>query len=164
MPCVSAPAQLHRHHIEPVNDPSAFYACVARDVPMAERRSNPKAKAALKLEWDRLRKAGGTGCWDEKRVREYDDVVAEVRAQGRKAHFGTIFELCVEKNYDIPGASKFKGRVVYRGNDVKDEKGNVALFKDMASCPATLEGASICDANAFLPGRSSQQADAEQAY
>ena len=54
----------HREHIPLHHMP--VYACVARDVPPKERLSNPKAKASLDIEWERLRKAGKEGCWDEK--------------------------------------------------------------------------------------------------
>ena len=73
-------------------------------------------------------------------------------------------ELRVEKNYDIPDQAKFKGRLVFRGGDVKDENNNYAIFKDMASCPATLEASKTVDAYACAPNHAGQQADAQQAY
>ena len=42
-------------------------------------------------------------------------------------------ELCIEKNYDIPDQAKCKLRLVFRGDDVKDEAGQYAMFKDMSS-------------------------------
>ena len=44
-------------------------------------------------------------------------------------HVGRIFEICVEKGAELnkgdPGR-KFKGRVVYQGNNVKDENYDMA--------------------------------------
>ena len=40
---------------------------------------------------------------------------------------------------------KWKYRVVFRGNDVKDQNWEVALFQEMASTPTTLEAAKYCD-------------------
>ena len=79
-------------------------------------------------EWDALRKAG---CWDETRVREWADVADDARRKGTKTHVGRIFDICVEKGSELPPGDpnrKFKGRVVFQGNDVKDENYDYALF------------------------------------
>merc|ERR1711946_77381 len=90
--------------------------------------------------------------------------MAEARKAGKKMHFGKLMDLCVEKNHDIPSQAKFKVRVVYRGDCVKDEYGNAALFKDLSSCPATLEAAKVADLMSKLEGCSGEQSDATQAY
>ena len=54
-----------------------------------EREENPAAKAALELEWNKLRKVG---CWDESKVREKQSVIDEYRGKG-KCHFGRIFAI-----------------------------------------------------------------------
>ena len=132
---------------------------------MHERRKNPKAEASVQAEWDKLRNAGEKGCWGETAVREHSELMAEIDATpGRKVHFGAVMELCVEKNYDIPDQAKFKGRLVFRGDDVRDETGQHAIFKDMASCPATLEASKMVDAYSCVHGNAGQQADAQQAY
>ena len=141
------------------------YAAVARSVDRKEMVHNKKAQQAVQEEWDRLRSVGPLGCWDESRVRPKHDVMSEARREKRRAHFGQLMEICVEKNYDIPGKSKYKGRVVYRGDDVKDEFGSkVTVWQDLASCPATLEAAKVADMLSCTPGCSGQQADATQAY
>ena len=132
-----------------------------------ERLSNPLAMAALQSEWDRLRRAGPLGCWDENKVREYRQIRDKVRDTGRNAHFGRIFEICVEKNHELPlsnPARKFKGRVAYQGNNVKDAFGDAAFFQDLSSCPATMEAAKCADCFSLFPGNTGQQADATQAY
>ena len=101
---VTCLAQLHRQKIEDVQDPWSFYACVAREVPKAERRTNPAAVKALKAEWDKLRSAGEKGCWHESAVREYDELLAEIKAQKRKVHFGNVMELRGEElRHSRPG-------------------------------------------------------------
>ena len=57
-----------------------LFASVARLVSKDEIASNPKAKAALDKEWENLRTKG---VWDEKRVRECRDIVAEARRNGQ---------------------------------------------------------------------------------
>ena len=82
------------------------------------------------------------------------------------AHFGRIFAICVEKNSEFPEgdpARKFKGRVVFQGNNVRDQNWDAALFQELSSCPATLEAAKAADAYGLSTGKVTEQADAEQA-
>jgi hypothetical protein len=129
-----------------------FSALVARSVGMKEIATNKKALDAVLKEWDKLRKAG---CWDESLVREWDDVCREAKAKGKKAHVGRIFEICVERGSELPESDpgrKFKGRVVFQGNDVKDENWDVALFQELSSSPATMEAGNAADAYGLFEG------------
>ena len=120
MPVVESRGAPHREQ-----NPShsfAYYALTARDVKHAERAWNTQAQAALQKEWDRLRACKPHGCWDEVNPREYDDVTGEHRRNGTSAHFGRVFDICVEKNHHLPEGTagrKYKGRAVYQGNNVK---------------------------------------------
>ena len=139
-------------------------ACVARPVGKKEIQENPKAKAALQKEWDRLRQAG---CWDETKVRSWREVAAEARQKGETHHVGRIFAICVEKNAELAEdnpARKYKGRVVFQGNQVKDENWEVAMFQELSSSPATMEASKVADCFGIAPGHVVEQADAEQAY
>ncbi|CAE8637047.1 unnamed protein product, partial [Polarella glacialis] len=57
-----------------------------------------------------------------------------------------------------------KGRIVFLGNNVRDEDGQVALFGDLSSAPVAMEASRMCDAFGLLSGHAIEQADAEQAY
>ena len=141
-----------------------LFASVARLVSKDEIASNPKAKAALDKEWENLRTKGA---WDEKRVRECRDIVAEARRNGQTVHLGRIFEACYEKGSELPESDprrKFKGRTVFQGNNVRDENSDHALFNELGSSPASMEAAKLLDAFGSQPGFSEQQADAIQAY
>ena len=59
---------------------------------------------------------------------------------------------------------KFKGRVVFLGNNVKDQNWDYAVFQELSSCPATMEGTRSADCYGSIPGHNVMQADAEQAY
>mgnify|MGYP002176408590 FL=1 len=128
--------------------------------------SNPKAQAAVRLEWDRLRQKR---CWseDKEHVREWKDVAAEARRNGTTVHVGRLCCLCVEKGSELKADDprrKFKGRVVFLGNNVKDQNWDYAVFQELSSCPATMEGSRSADCYGCLPGHDVMQADAEQAY
>ena len=82
-------------------------------------------------------------------------------------HVGIIFEICVEKGSELDPSDpqrKYKGRVVFRGNDVRDQNNDWAIFNNMSSQPATMQAAKACMAYGLMPGNTIQQADAQQAY
>ena len=142
----------------------AIEACVARLVSKKERLENPDARASLAKEWNRLRKIN---TWNEDLVREWSDVAADARQSGTKVHVGRIFDICVERGSELQRgdpARKYKGRVVFQGNNVRDENWEVAMFQDLSSCPATMEAGKACDLYGSLEGHEIQQSDAELAY
>ena len=75
-----------------------------------------------------------------------------------------LFEICVEKGSELaPELRKYKGRVVFQGNAVKNQNWEAAMFEDLGSSPATMEAGKAEDVGT-LPGYDVQRADAEQAY
>ena len=168
MPCATARPSAHR---EKTSAHGLFNACVARPVKPAEVKTNPKARAAMQTEWERLRKVkrpdGTHGVWDEAAVQEWSAVRASARRIGKKINVGLVFGIVVEKNVELDPTDKrrkYKGRAVFQGNNVRDEYGNWAIFAELGSSPATMEAARAADAYGLLPGHAVQQSDAEQAY
>ena len=57
----------------------------------------------------------------------------------------------VEKNSELKETNpndpraKYKYRVVFRGNDVKDQNFDVALFQDIGSSTFTMDASRSCD-------------------
>ena len=87
----------------------------------------------------KLRKAG---VWRDEDVREWADVKEQARREGRDVHIGSLHELLVEKGSELPEGDekrKFKGRVVFLGDQVKDREGNYALFEELSSSPCSHE-------------------------
>ena len=139
-------------------------ALVARPVNKMEMLRTPAAEAAVAKEWERLRLAGA---WDESSVQELTDLKASAKRTGKRVHIGRIFELCHEKGSELPEGHpgrKFKGRVVFMGNQVRDEENNVAIFNELSSAPATMEAAKAADIYSLLPGHAGQTADGDMAY
>ena len=140
-----------------------FSALVARPVTKTERANN---KDALKAMTDEAGKLAKNGVWDLKSVLSLRD--AKARAGPKlKIHIARVFGLCVLKGSELQEGHpnrKFKGRYVLQGNDVRDEEGDVALFNELSSSPATLEAAKGVDAIGLQEGYGLEQADARQAY
>ena len=55
--------------------------------------------------------------------------ISEARNEERKVHFASSMDLCHLKNSELePKFQKYKGRVVLRGDIVKDDSGSYAVF------------------------------------
>ena len=142
-------------------------ACVARPVDRKERKWNEEAQSAVQAEWDKLRALPGGGAWDESQPRDLNKLLKEAKAHGRTLHWGHVFDICVEKNSELPKSNKlrkYKGRVVFAGNNVKNQNWEAAMFQDLSSCPPAMEAGRACIANGLLKGNAVQAADAVQAY
>ncbi len=103
--------------------------------------------------------------WNWDTLCEWDDVSSKARVDGSEIHFGFSFGIMVEKGseYSVGDVRRcFKHRVVFRGNDVKDQDWNVALFLEMASTPATLEASRFSDMYSLLdPSHSTEGRDVD---
>ena len=83
----------------------------------------------------------------------------------REAHVGRLFALCVEEHSELPiSKRKYKGRVVFQGNQVKDAEGVAAVFAELGTSASLMSASKILDAVTMLPGNAGEQSDAVQAY
>ena len=122
--CVLEQPQPHRERnpiIMPVGD-----ACVARSVGKAEIAREPKAQESLQKEWDKLRAAGPNGCWDESKVREWTRGRCGCQnlrqdCPDRDGSLRSVLKRTPSCLLESP-ARKYKGRVVFMGNQVRDQK------------------------------------------
>ena len=61
------------------------------------------------------------------------EVIAEARKVGKTAHFASLMDICHLKNAELePKFQKYKGRILFRGDIVKNDSGSdaVLLSKD----------------------------------
>ena len=79
MPCVRK-AKGHRKKIREIPLFPFGDAAVARPVSSKEIDAQPKAQEARQKEWNRLREGG---VWDESVIRDWKDVAAEARNEGK---------------------------------------------------------------------------------
>ena len=103
----------------------------------------PDAKAVVEKEWEKLEKIPA---WQLTKVRNKKEVVDEARNKGRKVHFASLMDLCLLKNSEVePQYQKYKGRVVHRGDIVKDDAGSYALFTEQGSSASQVTAAKVMD-------------------
>ena len=56
-------------------------------------------------------------------------MVDEVRTKGAKVHFASLMDISHLKNAELETKhQKYRGRVVFRGDTVKDDSGSYAVF------------------------------------
>ena len=74
-------------------------------------------------------------------------------------------DLCHLKNSELePQYQNYKGRLVLRGDIVKDDSGSYAVFTEQGSSASQMTAAKVMDIKSRLPGCSGQAADAVSAY
>ena len=99
------------------------------------------------------------------KVRNKIEVIAGARNEGRTVHSAALMDLCHLKNSELePQFQEYKGRVVLRGDIVKDDSGSYAVFIEQGSSAPQITAAKVMDVISRLPGCAGQAADAISAY
>ena len=63
-----------------------------------------------------------------------------------KVHFASLMDLCHQKNSELePQFHKYRGRVVLRGDTVKDDSGAYAVFTEQGSSASQMTAAKVMD-------------------
>ena len=113
----------------------------------------------------RMRKTQENTGWQLTKVRNNKEVIDEARNDGRKVHIASLMDLCHLKNSELETKiQKYKGRVVLRGDIVKDNSGSYAVFTEQGSSASQLTAAKIMDIISRLLGCAGQAADAVSAH
>ena len=139
-----------------------FWGMVHTPIDISKAMKIPDAKAAVEKEWHKLgveRRA-----WDVSTVRPMAEVQAEAIAQGRTVHFGSLRDLCQVKHSEIKGKSVDNGRIIFRGDIVRDESGFYAVFSEQGTSASHTAAAKFMDAIANFPVNEGEDADAVGAY
>ena len=91
-------------------------------------------------------------------------MIDEARTKGAKVHFASLMDICHLKNAELDAKhQKYKGRVVLRGDIVKDDSGSCAVFTEQGSSASQMTAAKVMDIISRLPGCAGQAADAVSA-
>ena len=116
----------------------------------------------LDKEWEKLEKISA---WNLTKVRSKKEVIDEARSADATVHFASLMDICHLKNAELEAEhQKYKGRVVLRGEIVKDDSGSYAVFTEQGSSASQMTAAKIMDIISRLPGCDGQAADAVSAY
>ena len=117
----------------------------------------PAAKAAVDKEW----KMEKISAWNSTEVTSKKEVIDEARTSGATVHFASLMDICHLKNAEMEAKhQKYKGRVVLRGDVVKDDSGSYAVFIEQSSSASQKTAAKVMDIKSRLPGCAGQATDA----
>ena len=134
-------------------------ALVHTPVPIGKAMKIPAARKAVHKEWESLMDQA----WDLSTVRPRQQVIAQTKH--KEVHFAVVMALCHQKHSERRDLeAQYKGRVVLRGDKVKDETGEFAVFSEMGTSASQLSATKSLDAIARLPGNTGQNSDAVKAY
>jgi len=163
----SIPKRPHQERIASTGYTSEeYFNLIHTPVPMNKAMQIPQARAAVQLEWDKL---VSKSAWILSSVRERADVMRDLKDH-EVAHFGSLMDLCHEKNSQMaPEYRKYKGRVVFRGDQVKQADNESwgaykAVFSEQGTGASHMAGAKFADLVGRLPGCKGQNSDAVSAY
>ena len=153
----------HEDHIAGKGENSLqHYNLVHKFIPMPQAMKIPAAKAAVDKEWENLCKIPP---WNLTKVRSKSEVFDEARTKGATVHFASLMDICHLKNAELEAKhQKCKGRVVLRGDIVKDNSGSYAVFTEQGSSASQMTAAKNMDIISRLSGFAGQAADAVSAY
>ena len=102
---------------------------------------------------------------DLAKVRNKSDVIDDARSNNVKVHFTSLMDLCHLKNAELEKKhQKYKGRVILRGDFVKDHSGSYTVFTEQGSSASQMTAAKVMDVISTFPGCAGQAADAVSAY
>ena len=153
----------HEDHIAGKGENSLqHYNLVHKFIPMPQAMKIPAAKAAVDKEGEKLEKISA---WNLTKVKSKKQVIDEARTSGATVHFASLMDICHLKNAELEAKhQKYKGRVVLRGDIVKDNSGAYAVFTEQGSSASQMTAAKIMDIISRLPGCDGQAADAVSGY
>ena len=154
-----SPPNYHEDHIAGKGDNSLqHHNLVHKFIPMPQAMKITAAEAAVDKEWEKLELIPA---WDITKVRNKSEVIDEARTSGATVHFASLMDICHLKNAELETKhQKYKGRVVLRGDIVKDDSGSYAVFTEQGSSASQLTAAKVMDIISRLPGCAGQAADA----
>ena len=157
-----SPPNFHEDHIAGKGDNSPQrFNLVHTFIPMPQAMKKPAAKAAVDKEWEKLEKIPA---WDLTKVRSKSEVIDEARTSGAKFHFASLMDICHLKNAELEAKhQKYKGRVVLRGDIVKDDSGSYAVFTEQGSSASQMTAAIVMHFISRLLGCAGQAANAVSA-
>ena len=103
--------------------------------------------------------------WQMTKSKEQKEVIKEAQKEERTVHFATLMDICHLKISELePKFQKYKGRVVLRGDIVRQDSGSYAVFTEEGSSASQMTAAKVMDVMARLPDWAGQAADAVSAY
>ena len=138
------------------------FGMVAKSLTRKEMLASPDALQAIKKEGEKLRLKD---TWDDSSAVDPEVLCQEACKSGSKIHIADAMTIAGIKNFEMPVEKHaHKGRIVYRGDAVRDERGAPALFQALHSLHTNIQAINLTLFVGMLSGFLVQAADACQAF
>ena len=175
LPCVPSLPQLHRDKdsrprilldvlmhesgVKEVKIPGLVHRLLDRK----EWAGQPGAHEAIKKEKDGLVEVGA---WLEEEIISESDVLAWASRTSNVVHFENLMIILSVKGSELsPDQWRLQARIVFRGDDIRDQSGMSAVFEELfASSPSYIEGLNTAVAFGLLESHGVTTSDAVRAY
>ena len=103
--------------------------------------------------------------WDDDSVDTLSNWKKWSRETKTQIHIADLLTLCGIKHYELePSKWKYKGRIVYRGDRIRDSEGNIILFQETATTPTAIISLQITLWFGMKHGNKVTCSDAVQAF
>ena len=137
-------------------------ALITLNLPKSQWLNDPRGVEAVKKEGEGLRK---NGTRDDTNVQLVSDLKSNARKRGIQIKLAELLTLYGIKHYELsPEHWRWKGRICYRGDIVRDAWNNILMLEETATTPTSLVALNVALWFASLPGHSASCADAVQAF
>ena len=145
-----------------IKNPVDHFGLVHLSLQPHEWKKIPEACKKVQAEYDQLK---GIGTFDMVNVMEFHMVAKRASDTGKTIYFGRIFPLCQIKHSELPPEFHvYKGRVVFGGNNIRDENGLQAVFAEQGTSASHMICAKFLDAVSRIEGYDGNDSDAQKAY
>ena len=165
MPVVSRTPETSEHVQREIPGMPGFqesFVLVTKSLSRKELLASKEALEAIRKEGEKLRRKD---TWDDSSAIEPDQLCEQAKKSGTKLHIADAMTIAGIKNYEMPADKQvYKGRVVYRGDAVRDERGSPALFQALHSLPTNIQAINLTLFLGMLSTFVVQAADACQAF
>ena len=137
-------------------------AFVTLNLSRSQWLNDERGVQAVQKEADGLR---ANETWNDETVDTLQNWKTWARNSNIKIHVADLLTLCGIKHFELgPSQWKYKGRVVYRGDRIRDTDGNVILFQEIATSPTAIIALQIALWYGLLADHIVTCSDAVQAF
>ena len=103
--------------------------------------------------------------WDDASACDADELIRQSRVLSQDIRIAELMVLCGVKHAELDESKqRYKGRIVYRGDRVLNQTGDVVLFTEVATSPTTIIALNLCLWWGPVAGHATSTADAVQAF
>ena len=152
----------HRTRLQDYHTPDLCgLATIHRLLTRDEMRKDPKAIQAIKEEGKGIR---AQGVWSDDSVMEKSERIALAKKTGRTIHMAELMTIASIKHWEHPSQRKYKGRVVFRGDQVRDTWGGAAQFGELYAAPTNIQAINLAVWYGMISGNCTTTADCTRAF